>query len=923
MTRTRDSSDHVLLGRSDEVAALGAAIASARDGRGAALVVHGAAGVGKTSLLGEAARTATDFQISHVTVPETELAPAYGALARLLSPFVPALERLPISARDTLRPVFGLASATPGDRHLVGLAALELLSEVAVGRPVLCIVDDAHWLDMESRDALGLVARRLGADRVTVLFGVRETPNGAGWYADLPGLGLAGLADDAAIELIEQVARRPLTPDESRRIAVETGGSPMAIIELTTELTNGLERQSPPSPGALGLPDLSRRLEGHFLRQVRSLPAEAQELLLVAAVDDSGEPAVVTRASARLGVSNEAARSVADAGLLSLSTEVRFRHPLLRSAVLRSAPPSARRRAHLALAEATDPRRPARRAWHRSAATSEPDDELAADLQRVAGQESRRGANTAAGALLARAAELSTVDADRVDRVLSAAQAYGAAGAHATARALLARWATLFSAPRDRARALRLHGALRYDAGEARGTAQLLLEAARALQPVDIGEARAALLQAFAAARVTGRFALPGEGVVAVSAAARAMPLPANVEPTVADLLLDGDATLFLEGHQAAVPMLSKALEQMGSTRVGGPDRVLWLAMGSWAAGAIGDDIALHALTGRLVDEARREGALGGLAHGLLYAGMSELFSGSLDAARAHFTERAHLLDVIGLQADVGELITLAWTGREAEARAEAKSVAAHAATRCYGWMLVFVEYALCVLDLGLGHYRAAFDVAPKQYDDSPFVCQMAFPDLIEAAVRCGERSFAERALEELASRALTNRTPLSLGLLARCRALLADDANASDLFVESFEHLGRSRSRIQLARTRLLYGEWLRRRKQRVESRDELRAALDVFEQLGAAAFAVRARRELEATGERARRRVVDVADQLTAQEREIAALASTGATNADIAQRLFLSAATVDYHLRKVYRKLDIGSRRDLADSLHDRLG
>jgi DNA-binding CsgD family transcriptional regulator len=450
----------------------------------------------------------------------------------------------------------------------------------------------------------------------------------------------------------------------------------------------------------------------------------------------------------------------------------------------------------------------------------------------------------------------------------------------------------------------------------------MLLEAARSLQPVDIGEARAALLQAFAAARITGRFALPGEGVVAVSAAARAMPLPANVQPTVADLLLDADATLFLEGHQSAVPMLSKAVAQIRETDVGGPDRVLWLAMGSWAAGAIGDDVALHELTGRLVDEARRDGALVGLAHGLLYAGMSELFAGSLDAARVHFAERAHLLEAVGRHADVGELITLAWTGREAETRTEAKSLAAHAATHCYGWMLVFVEHALCVLDLGLGHYRAAFDVAPKQYDDSPFVCQMAFPDLIEAAVRCGERSFAERALDELTSRALTNRTPLSLGLLARCRALLADD-DARDLYVEAFEHLGRSRARIQLARTQLLYGEWLRRRKQRLEARDQLRAALDAFEQLGALAFAARARRELEATGERARRRDVDVADQLTAQEREIAALASTGATNADIAQRLFLSAATVDYHLRKVYRKLDIGSRRALAEALDDRLG
>ena len=902
-----------LVGRTQELDVLAAALDAARSGLGAAVLVHGEAGVGKTALLLEATRAASDFQVVHSTAPETDIELAYGGLKRLLAPFAAELDQLAAQPRDVLRGAFGLSSRSHGDRHVVGAAALALLSHVAQARPVVCVVDDAQWLDGESRDALVLIARRLGADRVAVLFGVRDPVHEAHWPADLRRAAVLGLTEAEAGQLAESVAVRAIDPRHARRIAIQSRGVPMAIIEMTASLDWGADDQ--PVPREL---PLSRRIEEHLLHRARSLGPGAQELLRVAAVDETGDTAIVLAAATVLGVDSEAADAVADAGLVDFWPTVQFRHPLVRSAIRNSASDEDRRRAHGALAEvSSDPQRRESRVWHRSAAASTTDDAVAADLVELAEGASRRGAHTTAGALLARAAELTSDGSTRVERVVAAATAYVAGGAGARASELLMRSAPLFVRDVDRARAVRLRGLVRFDVGEVKGTVPMLIDAARTFYEFDRCEARATLLLAFAAARPNGRFALPGEGAIAVCAAAKAMPRDMAAEPGAVDLLLDGLAALFLDGHRACVPLLADALERLDDLEVVGADGLTRLAMACWAAGAIGDDLKLHAVSDRFVRFAREQGTVVGLAHGLLYSGMSELLSGSLRTARAHFDERSELMRAVGSAVDVGVMISSAWAGREAETRAEARIVSEFATERGYGWMLFFVEYSLCVLELGLGNYRAALDTALRNYDESPFLALTSFPDVIEAAVRCRERPAAERALDELDARALPNQTRLALGLLARCRALVADDVAADKLYVEAIDHLRHSRAQIQVARTQLLYGEWLRRRKRRIDAREQLRAAYDTFTRLGAGAFAERARRELVATGEHTRSRATSVYE-LTPQERAIAELASTGATNAEIATKLFLSPATVDYHLRKVYRKLGITSRRELATGL-----
>lgn len=904
-----------LVGRLDERRALDRVLAAAREGLSGALVVRGEPGIGKTSLLEHVIASAPDFQLARIAGVETEMESGYAGLHRLLLPFVDRLDALPAAQRDAARCAFGLTDGAPADRHLVGVAALSLLAGLAAERPVLCVVDDAHWLDRESLDALSLVGRRLFADRIALVFGAREPRRDSPILQGIPELTVRGLGSDDAFELLRSVVGGSLDEDAARRIVRATHGSPMAIIELAADLgpDERSARAHPPDPLPIG-----RRLEAHFLRKVRAMPPATQTLLLVAAADPSGDPQVVGDAAGALGSAADASEPARAAGIFEMDSVARFRHPLIRSSVYGGASSAERRRAHEALAAVTNGERDHDVwAWHRAAAAAGPSEEVAADLARAARRAAARGGHSAAGTFLARAAELSVDRAGRAERVLAAAEAHLAGGAPARARSLLDAAAAELVEPLLVARAQRLDGAIRYAIGDAQGTASILVSAARALEPFDLRTARATMLQALAAARVTGRFTARGESEVDVAAAARAMPLR-GATPSVADLLLDADVALFLDGHAAAVPLLRRAIDALQRNDLNTDDDLLWLGIGCWAAGAVGDDDALYRLASRLERRAREQGALVALSIGLMFLAMSELLDGSLSAARLHFAERSHLMVAIGRPADVGELVMLAWAGREAEARAEAETVARYATERSHGWMMPFVEYSLGVLELGLGNYRAAYDRSTKVYDENPFLSVVAFPNLVEAAARCGEDAAAHEAIAQLAERALPNGTPLALGLLARSQALVADEAVADDLYQEAIEHLRHCRGDLQLARTHLVYGEWLRRRKRRLDAREQLRAAHTMLSGMGAAGLARRAGAELAATGERVRKRTRDAATELTPQEALIAQLASRGATNPEIAAKLFLSAATVDYHLRKVYRKLAIGSRRDLAGVL-----
>ena len=908
-----------LLDRRDEREALDGVLEAAHNGLSGVLVVRGEAGVGKTSLLEYAVTSAADFSVARVRGVESEMDLAFAGLHRLLLPFLPRVAELPLPQRDAIEAAFGLAHAPPPDRFRVGLATLSLLADAAAERPLLCVVDDVQWLDQESLAALGLLGRRLFADRIALVLAARLEFDDGGSLSGIPDVVVGGLPDDAAAELLRLTVGGVVDRDVARRIMEETHRSPLGIIELVAGLTvqelSG--RDVPPDP----LP-LSGRLEAHFLRQVAALAPATRAWMLAAAAEPSGDAAVVDAAAARLDCAPEDALPAIAGGLFVRDPESRFRHPLIRSAVYRGASEADRRRTHEALAAVTDRARdPDRRAWHLAAATVGRDEVVAVELEQAADRGRIRGGHSTAGLLLARAAELTPDDDRRTHRLLAAVEAHLAGGALPRALALLDQVVEPRVEPFHQARARRLRGSIGYALGDAAGTASVLMDAARALDHLDRRLARPTLLEALAAARVTGRFTAPGEGEQDVSRLARAMPLPPGVEPTVGDLFLDGYATLFLDGSGAAVPSLQRAIDALrDSAEPATTEAMMWLAVGCWAAGAIGDDEALHTFGNRLVSAAREQGAAVWLSIGLMFLAMSELLAGSVEDARASFAERAEIMQAIGRPADVGGLVVSAWRGKEEVTRREAAALSDHGARSGHGWILPFVEYALAVLELGLGKYEAAFKVSTKDYADNPFLSMIAFPNLIEAAVRCGRRDAAEVALDAYAPSALSSGTHASLGSLARCRALLADGTAAEALYRESIEHCERCRGDLQLARTRLLYGEWLRRRRRRSDARVQLRAAHELFVRMGAGALADRAHVELAATGERARTRTPDTGQELTPQEHQIALLASRGDTNREIAATLFLSRWTVDHHLRTVYRKLGVSSRRHLPQAMAD---
>jgi DNA-binding CsgD family transcriptional regulator len=907
-----------VVGRVSEREAIDGLLAEAGEGLSAALVLYGEPGIGKTTLLDAAAAAAGDrFRVCRVVGFESERDLAFAAVHRLVLPFLPRIARLPRRQRAAIESAFGLNDGPPpADRFLVGLATLSLLASAAGTRPLLCLIDDAQWLDDESIAALAFAARRLQADRIVMLFAVRDSDRDGLPLEGLPSLRVDGLPVDEARELLQSVISEPLDVIVADRVVADTRGSPLALVELAGELT-----AAQIASGAINAEPfpIGRRLEDHFLRQVRALPAETQRLLLIASAEGSGDRAVVTSAAELLAVEPEAAEPAEVAGLLTSHPTIGFRHPLVRAAVYGAATTTERRRTHEALAAAAAGAADQdRQAWHLGLAADRPDEAVASQLEEAAGRALRRGGCAAAAAFYTRAAELSTDRRGRVERALSAAQRHLVAGFRIRARHVLAELAPDIDDPQQRARAAAIEGAIRYAIGDTAETVTILVEAAKALRPFDVHRARDALLQALAAARVTGVFTAPGESEIDVALAARAMPLPPGSRPTIGDLFLDGDATLFLDGHAAAVPQLQRALAAVENDPSDSEEMLRWLGIGCWAAGALADDEQLHRLATRLELAARRHGAVVPLSIGLMFLGVAELFQGAVAAARDRFAERAELLDAIGSTPDVGPLLAMAWTGTESAVRAEATAVTARARDSRHGWMLVFVDYALTVLELGLGDYAAAFTTAAKNHLENPFLSVAAFPNVIEAAIRSGERAAAEDALLEFSRRALISSTPLTSGLVACGRALLADDAHAEGHYVEALRRLRSVRGALPRARAHLLYGEWLRRRNRRVDARRELRTAHELFTAIGAVGFAERAWRELAATGERARRRSLDAGNELTPQELRIAQLAAVGATNPEIANKLYLSASTVDYHLRKVYRKLDVSSRRQLSKAL-----
>ena len=901
-----------LTDRLSERAALDRLIETVRAGQSQALVMRGDPGVGKTVLLDHLAGQASGSgcRVARATGVQSEMELAFAGLHQLCAPMLSRAERLPAPQRDALRTVLGIAAGPPPDRFLVGLAVLSLLSEVATERPLICLVDDEHWLDRASAQALGFAARRLAADPVGLVFAARDPgPELTG----LPELEVKGLREDDARTLLESALAGPLDARVRDLIIAETRGNPLALLELPRGL-------SPAElAGGFGLPaagPLTGRIEDSFGRQLNVLPDQTRRLVQLASAEPSGDRSLVWRAAARLGLPVDAGAPAVDAGLVEFGARVRFRHPLARSAAYRSASFSDRQQLHAALAEVTDPAAdPDRQAWHRAQAAPGPDEDVAAELERSAGRAQARGGLAAAAAFLERAVLLTADPARHAERTLAAAQASMQAGAFGKALDLLA---AAEAGPLDEfasARVDLLRGRIAFVSNLGSDAPSLLLKAAKRLESLNLDLARETYLTAWSAASLAGHLAGAGD-VLEVSRAARALPPPGD-PPRPIDLLLDGLARLVTDGPAAAAQTLRQTVNAFAAGDVSREEGLRW---GWIAATVLWDEDAGRAIIARQVQLARDAGALEQLPTDLVALAMSDAWRGDFAAAASVIAETDAAAEVTGSRiAPYTQMFLASLRGNQAELTSLIAVANAKAAAEGQGVAATYAQWAAAISDNGVGGYAEAFAAARQATEHShPYVSIWALPELIEAATRTGDTQVAADALEQLAERTKVGGTDFGLGLEARCRALLSDGTSADDLYREAIDRLSRTRLRPELARAHLLYGEWLRRGGRRLDAREQLRKAHDMLGAIGMEAFAERARLELIATGEIVRKRSAETVTSLTAQEAHIARLARDGRTNPEIGAQLYLSARTVEWHLRKVFTKLGISSRRELDAAL-----
>jgi len=910
-----------LTGRRAECGVLDRLVAAVRAGESRALVVHGEPGVGKTALLEYLAGQAPGCRVARAAGVQSEMELAFAALHQLCAPMLDRLERLPAPQRDALRTALGLSAGPAPDRFLIGLAALGLLSEVAGDRPLVCIVDDEQWLDGASAQVLALVARRLGAESVGLVFGAR-VPTGD--LAGLPELVIGGLRESDARALLDSALTGPLDARVRDRVIAEAHGNPLALLELPRGLT------AAELAGGFGLPGavpLSGSIEESFRRQLDALPIPTRRLLQLAAADPTGDPALVWRAAGRLGVGAEAAGPAVGTGLAGFGVRVRFRHPLVRSVAYRSAPAQERQAAHRTLAEATDPELdPDRRAWHRAQAAPEPDEDVAADLERSAGRARARGGLAAAAAFLERAVMLTPDPSRRAGRALAAANTKFAAGAFDAAQDLLAVAGAGPLSELEQARVDLLRAQLAFVTSRGGDAPLLLVKAARRLEPIDIGLARATYLDALTASTLAGRLASPGGHTLEVARAASAAPRPLH-DPSLPDLLLDGLAANFNEGYAAGVPFLRQALSAFGSG-MSADEELRWLWLTTLAALHLWDDERWDLLSTRYVELARKAGALSELPLALSTRSMMLLFVGDVATATALTDEGRAVIDATGSQfAPYAAMGLAALQGRQAGVSTLIEATASDVALRGEGIAMAVAEWANALLYNGLGRYPEAMHAAQQalHYQEYPGmrypgIANWAAAELVEASARSGITGIATDTYRWIAEMTSASGTSWALGVEARSRALVTEGNAAEGLYQDSIMHLDRSRVRAELARAHLLYGEWLRRQRRRTDAREQLRTAHDMLEAMGMEAFADRARRELLATGETARKRTAAAAanQELTAQEAQIARLARDGLSNPEVGARLFLSPRTVQYHLGNVFAKLGITSRSQLIYAL-----
>jgi DNA-binding CsgD family transcriptional regulator len=903
-----------LTDRRDECARLVELIDGARAGTSGALLVRGAAGIGKTALLDYLLAHAAGCRVVRAWSVESEMELAFSGLHQLCAPLLDHLDRLPDPQRDALATAFGLRSGNPADKFLVGLAVLSLMSEVAEAQPLLCLIDDAQWLDRVSAQVLGFVARRLAAESVVLVFAARDgeaTPELLG----LPELTVPPLGDKDARTILDSAIPGRLDDLVRDRIVAEARGNPLALLELP-------KAWSPRAiAGGFGLPDtvsVPARVEESFRRRLVTLPDPSRQLLLLAAAEPVGDPALVRTAAQRLGIDDDAAGPATTAGLFDPHTDLGFRHPLVRAVVYREANVSQRRRVHAALADATDATLdPDRQAWHRAAATSGPDDEVASALEQSAGRAQARGGIAAAAAFLQRAAALTRDPERRTQRTLAAAQANFQAGAFDDAMTLLDRVEAGHVDMVQRALANLLRAHVAFASGFGKDAPPMLANAARQMEGLDTEQARQTYLIAWVAAVFAGRHAGPDE-LLAICRTILDLPQRPG-DPGALDLLLEGLARLMTDGRAAAAPTLQRASKALIDISV--EDVLRW----GWAATAATDatwdpegTMTIAEAQSRLF---RQVGALGQLPISLAALGNVAIWTGDFAGAASIAAEAESVAAAIGSHfPHTITLRLLALQGNERDAAALIAATLADAERGGRGMAATNADWAATALYNGLARYDEAMAAADRATSATfePFVSMWALPELVEAAARAGHPDRAQEALERLTETTRPCSTDSALGIEARSRAIVNKGAPAEDDYQEALLHLSRTPLRPELARANLLYGEWLRREGRRVDAREQLRSAYELFLAIGMDAFADRARRELIATGEHVRKRGVEHRDALTPQEEQIARLARDGHSNQEISAQLFLSPRTVEWHLRKVFAKLGITSRRELRQGL-----
>jgi RNA polymerase sigma factor (sigma-70 family) len=902
-----------LVGRERERAVFERLLETVREGRGGALVVHGEPGVGKSALLECLVDTARDFRVVRAAGVEGEMELDHASLQQLCSPILALGEHLPDLQQEALEVAFGLRTGPAPSQFLVGLAVLGLLSEAAEQRPLLCVVDDAQWLDGASSRALAFVAHRLLAERVFLVLATRAV---AGGWDRYPQLRVDPLGRRDARALLESVLPARLDESVLERILTETRGNPLALLELPRGL-------SPAQlAGGFGLPPalpLSAGIEQSFARRLARLPRDARRLLLLASAEPVGDLALLWRAAERLDIAQSAAHIAEAEGLISLEQTVAFRHPLVRSAVYGSAEPNERRAAHHALADATDPRLdPDRRAWHRAQAASIPDEELATELEQSAARAQARGGFAAAGAFLERAAALTPDPVRRARRMLTAAQITLRSGALDETLRLLSAIEVGALDELESARVGLLRAQVAFVSTHGSEAPVLLLQAARQLTRLAPTLASETYLEALSAAIFAGRLAVRGASTLDVSLAALAAPRPTILSGP--GLLLDGLATFFSESYAAAAPILRRAEQAFDVSGMSVSEQLRWKWLATVAAIHLWDDARWEAIADRYVQIARETGALAELPLALNMRAYSHLFAGDLSAAESLVDEIRAACEATGSRLTPYGAVGLAALRGRPDAITLINDSRSDVASRGEGIGLSVIDWAQAVLYNGLGRYDEARTAALRATELPPVLSSSnwGMVELVEAAARSNAPELAADASSRITEMSIASGTAWARGVAARSQALIANDDASEALFREAIQQLGRSRMAVDLARAHLLFGEWLRRHRRRVEAREHLRTAHERFSDFGMEAFADRARVELEATGEHARKRTQDTLDQLTPQEAQISRLVAQGNTNRQIAAQLFISPSTVEYHLRKAFRKLGVTSRTQLAHRL-----